>query len=272
MSCAKAFAAMLPFLFFCSFAESAPAPSVDDIVSKARQVLYYQGRDGRFLGSLAIRDSRGQERLREFTILRLDKEDPADKGKKCGDQKYYIYFHKPPDVNRMAFLVWKYADKEDDRWLYLPAVDLVKRIAAVDKRTSFVGSNFFYDDISGRDLKEDVHELLETTPNYYVVKSVPKNPGTVEFSLYKSWIHVESFVVVRSAYYDRQGKEYRVYDALKVEHIQGFPTVVESRMKDLKENGESLLRFERIEYNIGLSDDIFTERYLRQPPAKFLKW
>jgi hypothetical protein len=43
-------------------------------------------------------------------------------------------------------------------------------------------------------------------------------------------------------------------------------------MKDLKENGESLLRFERIEYNIGLSDDIFTERYLRQPPAKFLKW
>jgi len=47
-----------------------------------------------------------------------------------GDQKFYVYFLEPADVRKMVYMVWKHTDRDDDRWLYLPALDLVKRIAA----------------------------------------------------------------------------------------------------------------------------------------------
>ena len=144
--------------------------SVDTIINKANQTAYYQGNDGRASVSMTITDNQGREREREFTILRWDQ--PGDKG----DQKFYIYFQRPADVNKMVFMVWKHVDKDDDRWLYLPALDLVKRISATEKRTSFVGSDFFYEDVSGRNLDEDTHELVETSKNFYVLKNTPKIP------------------------------------------------------------------------------------------------
>ncbi len=84
---------------------------------------------------MTITDAQGKERRREFVILRKDKEDG-------GNQFFYVYFFKPSDVRKMVFMVHKYVDRDDDRWLYLPALDLVKRIAAADVRTRFVGLTF----------------------------------------------------------------------------------------------------------------------------------
>src|SRR5690606_38275237 len=108
--------------------------------------------------------------------------DAIENGAYRSEQKFYVYFTRPADVNKMGFLVWKKLDTDDDRWLYLPALDLVKRIAASDKRTSFVGSDFYYEDVSGRDIDEDHHELIDTTDNYYVLKNTPRNPSSVEFA------------------------------------------------------------------------------------------
>jgi hypothetical protein len=56
-----------------------------------------------------------------------------------GDQDYVVLFSRPADVRNTVFLVKKHVASDDDRWLYLPGLDLVRRIAAGDKRTSFVG-------------------------------------------------------------------------------------------------------------------------------------
>ncbi len=139
-------------------------PDVQTIVNKANIVAYYQGEDGKAKVKMTITSKQGQKRLREFNILRKDVTDG-------GDQKYFIYFQRPADVRRMTFMVLKHADtgKDDDRWLYLPALSLVKRIAGGDKRTSFVGSDFLYEDVSGRSLAEDTHELIETTDQFFIV-------------------------------------------------------------------------------------------------------
>jgi outer membrane lipoprotein-sorting protein len=152
----------------------------------------------------------------------------------------------------------------------LPALDLVKRIAATDKRTSFVGSDFFYEDVSGRSITEDTHELLETTKNYYVLKNTPKHPESVEFSYFKMWIHRQTFIPVKTEYYNKQKEKYRVYEALKVDTIQGYPTVTKSRMKDLRTKGETVIEYSNVQYNIDLPDNIFSERYLRRAPKKYL--
>ena len=155
--------------------------------------------------------------------------------------------------------------------MYLPALDLVKRIAATDKRTSFVGSDFYYEDVSGRDIDEDRHELIETTDNYYVIKNTPNDPSSVEFDHYKMYIHKESFIPVQVEYYDAKGNQYRIAKALKVDTIQGYPTVTKASMENLKTGSKTVMEYSEVEYDISLPDDIFSERYLRKPPRKFLR-
>lgn len=258
----SAIAACIALAAAMSYADD--APSVDEIVKRANHAAYYQGQDGRAQVVMTIKDAQGRERQREFTILRKNLDD------KDGDQNFYVYFHKPADDRGMVFMVWKHVGEDDDRWLYLPGLDVVKQIAASDERTSFVGSHFFYEDVSGRGIEEDTHELAETTDDYYVVKSTPKKPGAVEFDRFTSWIHKSTFIPVKIAF-EQGGEVYRIAEAKKIEDVQGYKTVTQAVMKDMKIGGETQMAYTKVEYDVGLPDDIFTERYLRRAPRKFLE-
>jgi len=245
-----------------AFAENGQ-PSVDEIVEKANQAAYYAGQDGRADVAMTIVDNDGGVRERKFTVLRMNA------GGK--DQKFYVYFKEPADVRKMVFLVWKNENRDDDRWLWLPALNLVKRIAPGDKRTSFVGSDFVYEDVSGRGVEEDNHELLAEEGGAYKLKSVPKDPDSVEFSYYELWIDQKTFLPMKAEYYDKNGKLYRRVEALKVETVQGHPTVIESKVSDLVRGGHTLNVFSGVAYDIGLDERIFTERSLRRPPREAIR-
>lgn len=251
-------------LFLLLLAVPAAAMTVEEIVNRANLAAYYAGNDGRAEVSMVITDAQGRTREREFVILRRD----VANG---GQQKYYVYFEKPSDVRRMVFMVHKQLDRDDDRWLYLPALDLVKRITASDKRTSFVGSHFYYEDVSGRSLTEDVHELAGETETHYLVNNTPRDPGSVEFSSYTVWIDKKTFIPTKGEYLDKKGQRYRVVEALEIKDIQGFPTVTRSRVQDLTGGGSTVSEFKNISYDRGLDDAIFTERYLRRPPREIRK-
>jgi hypothetical protein len=252
---------------------AAAPPTVDEIVNRSNLATYYQGKDGIAKVTMIITDSQQRERERKLTILRRDQPDTdsLENGAYRGNQKFYVYFSRPADINKTAFLVWKNIDLEDDRWMYLPALDLVKRIAASDKRTSFVGSDFFYEDVSGRDIDEDSHELVDTTDKYYVIKNTPKDPAAVEFSYFKMYIHKETFIPVQVEFFDKQDMKYRVARALKVETIQGYPTVTKSSMENLKTGSKTVMEYTSVKYDSDIPEDIFSERYLRKAPRKFLK-
>jgi len=236
--------------------------SVDEIVNKANEAAYYAGNDGRADVEMKILDKSGSTRTREFTLLRMNT--------KGGNQKFYIFFKKPADLYKQVFLVWKETGegKDDSRWMWLPALNLKRSIAPGDKRVSFVGSDFVYEDVSGRNLNEDRHELVETTDTQYVIKNTPKNPGSVEFSTYTIWIDKDTFLPRKAEYFDKNGKHYRTVEATKVETVQGFPTVLESVVKNLNTGGSTINTFRNIKYDIGLKENIFTERFLRRPPRE----
>ena len=255
------------------------APSVETIVERSNQTAYYQGKDGRADVNMNIVDAQGRTRTRRFSILRRDDLPPKDKTEKdetdehTGDQRFYVYFKAPPDVSDTAFMVWKHVDinRDDDRWLYLPDLDLVKRIAASDKRTSFVGSHFYYEDVSGRNTNEDKHELVDVTDTYFVLDNTPKQPEMVEFSHYKMWIHRDTFLPIQTEYYNKRGEAYRKYSVLNVSKPQGFLTVTRSKMEDLRTGGHTTIEYSQVKYNVGLPKEIFTERYLRKPPMDYIK-
>jgi outer membrane lipoprotein-sorting protein len=267
----KAMLATLLALAACAVLAQDP-PTVDEIVARANRAAYYQGRDGRAKVSMVIRDSQGRERTREMTILRLDLEPDGDASDTfTGDQNMYVYFERPADVNKMAYLVHKHVGGDDDRWLFMPGLNLVKRIAASDKRTSFVGSDFFYEDVSGRNPADDHHELVETTDTYYVLKNTPKDPKSVEFAAYTVWIHKGTFIPVKGEYIDAAGNKIREMQALEVKDIQGFQTVTKSMLSDLRTGSSTTISYSKVEYNVGLTPDLFTERYLRNPPRAHLR-
>ncbi|MEN8131529.1 MAG: outer membrane lipoprotein-sorting protein, partial [Pseudomonadota bacterium] len=111
---------------------AATQPTADKIVARSLETFYYAGKDQRARISMRLINSQGKQRRREMTLLRKN----LGTG---GEQRYYIYFHAPADVKGTAFMVWKYPAREDDRWIFIPAIKLVRRIAADDKRSSFVG-------------------------------------------------------------------------------------------------------------------------------------
>ena len=236
--------------------------SVDEIVSKANEAAYYAGNDGRAEVEMKIVDKSGSTRTRKFSLLRMNTAG--------GSQKFYVYFKEPADLYKQVFLVWKEVaeGKDDSRWMWLPALNLKRSIAPGDKRTSFVGSDFVYEDVSGRNLKEDTHELAETTDTQYVIRNTPKHPDSVEFSYYIVEIDKDTFLPRKAEYFDKNGKLYRTVEATKVETIQRFPTVIESVVKDLSTGGSTVNTFSNIKYDIGLTENIFTERFLRRPPRE----
>lgn len=249
--------------------------SVDEIVRRANHMALYQGGDGKGKVTLVITDKQGRTRKREFNMLRKNDDD------KDQDQKYYTFFQLPADVRKMAFMVHKHSapEKDDDRWLYMPSLDLVKRIAASDKRTSFVGSDFLYEDISGRNPAEDHHELLQTTEAHYILKNIPKKPDHVEFSYYIAHIDTQTFIPMKMEFFKAEASLYRVIEVLKVKEVQStengrsvvYPTVVLSAASNLENGSRTEMTFSNIQYNIGLGDEIFTERYLRRPPRSAMR-
>ncbi|MDH3275264.1 MAG: outer membrane lipoprotein-sorting protein [Gammaproteobacteria bacterium] len=262
---------MLGQLLFASLALGIAAISAaetlsdaDDIIARADLAAYYAGGDGRSEVRMIISDAQGREQRRQFTVLRRDIED-------AGDQQFLVVFSQPSDVRNTVFLVDKHMDRDDDRWLYLPGLDLVKRVSAGDKRTSFVGAHYFYEDVSGRRPSDDSHELIETTDEYYVLRHVPVDLQSVEFASYITWIDRETFLPMKIDYTNAAGNLYRRVEVFDVGNFDGHPTVTSSRVSDILTGGKTDMQFRFIKYDIGLPDSVFSERSLRTPPRDWLE-
>jgi hypothetical protein len=244
--------------------ESTTQLSVSEIIARSNLASYYAGDDGSAQARMIIVDENGQKQMRQFIILRQDKKD-------LGDQNMLVFFSRPSNVKDTVFRVEKHIEQNDNRWLYLPALDLVKRISAGDKRTSFVGSHFFYEDVSGRNPNEDTFTLISENNENYILNAVPKNKQGVEFSSYTVTISKSNFLPVRSIYFNKNQQAVRKMTVLKVQDIDGNATVMKSRITDLSNNSYTEMQFRKVKYDIGLPNNIFSERSMRTPPKAWLK-
>ncbi len=238
-------------------------PDVTEIVERANQAAYYAGDDGRAQARMRIVDSQGRTQTRQFTILRRDESDG-------GDQEFLVAFSRPSEYRGVVFLVEKHPGSDDDRWLYLPDQDLKRRIAPGDKRTSFVGAHVFYEDVSGRHLGDDRHELVETTEEYYVVRSVPKEDAEADFASYTTRIDRETYLPIITEYRDESGEVYRRMESSNIQTVDGHPTPMRMRVEDEEMGGYTEVQFRGQEYDLGIPADIFSDRSLRNPPRKWL--
>lgn len=260
------FCLLLSVFFFLS--SSADALTAEEAVKKSQAAFFYSGKDFKSRVIMKLISKGGQERVRELTMLRKNYGDAG------GDQKYFMYFFQPADVKDMTFMVYKYPAKDDDRWLFVPAINMVRRIAAQDKTSSFVGSDFTYEDVSGRDVADDTHTITKEEKigarDCYVIKSAPK-AADVDYSYKISWIDKAAFLPLKEEYYDRKGELYKVFSADEIKDVKGFPTITKRTMKNLHSGHRTEVSYIKSDYNIGIEDSLFTERFLKQPPKKWIE-
>ncbi len=187
-----------------------------------------------------------------------------DYGKNMKDKKTLMFFQYPGDVKGTGFLTWDYDEigKDDDKWLYLPAMMKTRRISGASaKKDYFMGTDFTYDDMGSRNIDEDEHKLLreETVDGYkcWVLESTSKDSRDI-FSKKISWIRQDCLIAVQVEYYDKLGKLHRTLKMSNINQVDGFWIAQKMDMKNLQTNHETVISIENPKYNINIDESAFT--------------
>lgn len=217
------------------------------------------GSDERAEVSMVLEDTGGERRERR--LIRLRRTDGPE-------QQVRIQFQFPPDVRDTAFLLHDHGERDDDRWLYLPTLRKVKRIAGAQKYRNFLGTDFTYDELGGREPEEDTHtlegeEVLDGRA-VYKIRSVPKEDAN-PYRYRLAWIWKETPIVLQEEYYDRHDRLRKRMRVLDLQPVQGIWTVLKREMVDLQEKHRTELTFSALRYSAGLDSDLFEPRALDRP-------
>jgi len=191
------------------------------------------------------------------------------------DNHRTIFFKSPADVKNTAFLTYDYDDgaRDDDQWLYLPALKKVKRIPSTDKSSSFMGSDFSYFDMTDRDLEDYDFKLLKETEvrghPAWMIESTPRNQAIIDESGYEKTIAIvrkDNHVVVRAINFMTNGKK-KYLDIKQLRQENGIWLIDEMTMTTKKGNRtlhKTILTFSNITLNGVIKDNVFTTRRLEK--------
>ena len=184
-----------------------------------------------------------------------------------GNSKAVIRFTAPPEVKGVALLVVNHPDRSSDQWMWTPAIGRDRRIALQDRSTRFFGTDFSFEDLEERDANQYDYRLtgeetIEGAPCWRI-EARPKQSKTSQYTLSRMWVRKDNFV---PAQYENFIKDQPVRRLVQkdIQNVQGIWTARTLEMTDLRRKSRTVLRLEKLEYNIPLKDDAFTVLALRR--------
>ena len=212
-------------------------------------------------------DKRGTQRIRKIRSMNKDKGE---------DKQRIMFFMQPADVKNTGFLTYDYdeIDKDDDQWLYLPALRKSKRISTSDKSGSFMGSDFTYSDMTSKELDNYDYSLKKEMQvngkDVWVIEAIPRTKETIKETGYtKSLLFVrkDNFVMIRGIHWVKKGKKLKYFDMKGLELIDNIWTPTEIHMTTKKGKQvlhKTILKFSNIKYNQNLDNNLFSLRRLEK--------
>ena len=258
-------AALLIVFPICSTAARADDPKARAIMEKvdARDDGDNQTADM----EMVLIDKRGKKRFRELRTFSKD----MDK-----DTHRLMFFNSPADVRHTGFLTFDYEnpEKDDDQWLYLPALKKTKRIASNDKSGSFMGSDLNYSDMTSRNLADYDFSLKKEIDvqghTAWLIESVPRTKKVIKETGYSKsllFVRQDNFYVIRAINWVKAGGYLKYVDVKRLEQIDGI--WIGTEMHVFKKKGKSLvhkteLKWKNIRFNQTLDDELFTIRRLEK--------
>ena len=213
-------------------------------------------------------DKKGKKRIRKLKTFG---------GKKGKDSLSLMFFISPADVKNTGFLTYDYkkSGKDDDQWLYLPALRKTKRIAAGDKSGSFMGSDLNYSDMTTPDLDLYDYTLMKETDvrgeKVWQIKAVPKSKDEAKKSGYSKsviFIRQDNYVMIRAVRWVHKKRRNKYIDVKKLENIDGIWVSTETHVTTKtgkKTLHKTILKEKNIRFNQDeVNEDLFTIRRLEK--------
>jgi hypothetical protein len=214
----------------------------------------YTGDTGKNTTIITLINKRGNSRIREIISYTKDYGDT---------EKNVMVFTEPRDVAGVGYLAYSYDEigKDDDTWLFLPAMKRSRRISGSSKNDYFMGTDFTYDDMGDRKVEEDTHTLKGEEQingsSCWIIESVPKESGYI-YSRRVSWIRQDVLIAVKVEYYDRQGELQKILCTSDITEIDGIWTVRHMEMDNIQNKHRTILEIKDILYNLPVEDSFFS--------------
>jgi hypothetical protein len=224
------------------------------------------GRDSRAEMRMRLFDRQGRVRERVLTLL-------AMRGGGTTGDRTLVRFSYPNDIRGMSLLVWEHPDSDDERFLYLPALGRVRRIAGQEKQESFAGSDLSYEDIGGRDIAEYTYSFVNENASWtapdgsklpaWALESRARD-RRADYPRTVSLVLKDRFIVVHADIFNARDERAKVFDVRGLERVDGIWTVMDLAVANERDKTHTELTTTSVRYNVGLVENDFSRRVLEQ--------
>ncbi len=249
---------MKKFLILSLLTASLWAMSNYEVAQKSDDTMH-GFKDSKSDMTMTLINANGQKRERKMTMLVLEKN---------GGDKSLMEFLSPADVKGTKFLSYSHIKKDDDQWLYLPALKRIKRIASKNKSGSFMGSEFSYEDLGSFDVDKYSYEgeaKLTTIDGkkMYVGERTPitKNSG---YTKQISWTDAKTFLTLKVEYYDRKHELLKTASFEDYKKISGVWRIGKMVMINHQNDKSTILVWKNETIKNGLKEKSFHKRVLKR--------
>jgi len=240
-------------------------PEGREIMQKSRDASKLDGMEA--ISTLRIYDSKGRERVRQTSMASKLFESGAT-------EKRIIRFLSPAEVKGTGMLIYDYDERNDDMWIYIPALRKTRRIISNEKSKSFMGSEFSNADMSAPSLEDFNYTLtgsdLVGGTDCWIVEVVPVNEDIMDevgFDRQLAWIGKKDFVFRKAEYYDEDDELFKQMISSDVRQMDtSGKKYIATRMEmsNLQNGRKSVMTIEKIQYNPNVKEEYFTLAYLER--------
>ena len=210
--------------------------------------------------TMLLRSKSGRESLRHLRVKVLEAEGD-------GDRSLFV-FDEPRDVRGTAFLVHAHKDRADDQWLYLPALDRVKRISSANRSGSFMGSEFAYEDMTPPEVEQFTYAWLRDEACGELTCTVVERLPVDTRSAYRRqlvWQDTDELRLWKVEYYDRRDTLLKTLDVRGYERYAGrYWHAAEMTMVNHLTGKSTVLTWSDYVFGAEVSPREFTQTGLRR--------
>jgi hypothetical protein len=214
----------------------------------------------RYEGTLQVVDAKSKTSEKRWQYERIGSH---------GASKSVLRFVEPAEVKGVALLVVNHPERASDQWMWTPAISRERRIALQDRSTRFFGTDFSFEDLEERDTEQFDYKMIgnESVDGAacWKLQSTPKQAKASQYTHSYVWIRKDNFAFAQIENYIKEQIVRRAHYT-DIRNDQGFWTAHQIDMHDLKRNSHTILKIERLQYNVPMKDDAFTLQALRREP------
>lgn len=209
---------------------------------------------------MILKNKQGEESTRIIRNRTLEVMDDGD--------KTLVIFDNPRDVKGTAFLSFTHKVKNDDQWLFLPALKRVKRISSSNKSGSFMGSEFAYEDITSQEVEKYAYKYLRDEDyegkKTFVVEQDPVDPNS-GYTRQVVWYDQQEYIPLRVEFFDRKNSPLKTltYHDYK-QYLDRYWRAARMVMINHQTGKETTLLWENYKFKNGLSDRDFNKNSLKR--------